>query len=90
MEMFKMLLPFQSPEEMGKLSKEFTEFQILCDEHIPKQIWDKVTELTLIMINCTTGWISYYSVPQAFQDSDISASNSTFQCLRRVHFLHGL
>ena len=40
---FDSLLPFQSPEEVDKLSEEFTEFQLLHDNDIPKQIWEKAT-----------------------------------------------
>ena len=38
-----MILPFQSPEELNKLSEEFIEFQLLQDENIPQQVWDKAT-----------------------------------------------
>lgn len=37
------LLPYQSPEKIGNLSEEFIEFQLLCDEDIPKQTRDKAT-----------------------------------------------
>ena len=37
------LLPFLSREEMDKLSEEFTEFELLRDDDIPKQIWGKAT-----------------------------------------------
>ena len=40
---FDLLLPFQSPQEVDKLSEEFTEFQLLHDDDIPKQIWEKAT-----------------------------------------------
>ena len=40
---FESILPFQSPEELDKLSMEFIKFQLLQDENIPQQVWDKAT-----------------------------------------------
>ena len=37
------LLPFQSAREHDCLFEEFTEFQLLNDDTIPKDIWDKAT-----------------------------------------------
>jgi hypothetical protein len=37
------LLPFQSAEEHDQLFEEFMEFQLLGDDDIPQDIWDKAT-----------------------------------------------
>lgn len=36
-------MPYESPQELDKLSEEFTEFQLLEDEDIPENVWKLAT-----------------------------------------------
>ncbi|CAB4028208.1 Hypothetical predicted protein [Paramuricea clavata] len=58
---FELLLSFQSPQEMDKLSEEFVEFQLLCDDDIRKQIYGKKPQLklTLLTRRATTEWMLF-------------------------------
>ena len=40
---FNSLLPYESPQEMDKLLEEFTEFQLLRENDIPQDVWEKAT-----------------------------------------------
>ena len=40
---FCTLLPYESPQELNLLSEESTEYQLLQDADIPKDVWDKAT-----------------------------------------------
>lgn len=40
---FGALLPFQSPREMDVLLDEFVEYQLLQDDDIPSDVWDKAS-----------------------------------------------
>lgn len=42
-ERFGALLPFQSPREMDVLLDEFVEYQLLQDDDIPSDVWDKAS-----------------------------------------------
>ena len=95
---FDLLLPFQSPQEVNKLSEEFTKFQLLCDDDIPKQIWEKATvkvdtvpEIAYHRMDIIWHYVSsLLTTLLAFQDSHAGAVNTAFQCPRRAYFLYGL
>ena len=36
---FYYIVPFQSPRELDKLSKELVEYQLMQDEDIPQEVW---------------------------------------------------
>lgn len=38
---FSKLLPYQSPRELNELQEEYTMYQLLQEEEIPKDIWDE-------------------------------------------------